>query len=156
MEEKDMAIESYKVAPAEEMPQEEAKSPLEGFQDPIKAVLEMVPGLTRAQIDKWKATFGGVYALVLEDEVFLYRAFSRLEHKQFLNTIMESSPSKSEEEKEDLYEELVVTRCLLWPKPGGDFAPTSKGGTIPTLFSAVNYKSNFLPPQVVVSSIVTL
>ncbi len=93
-------------------------------------------------ISAWKATFGEINLLALtEDEMYIYRTVNRLEFKQI------SAMAKDE----NSFDEMLVQRCVLWPKLGVEFNMASKGGTIPSLKEAILQTSNFLDPRVVMS-----
>ena len=155
-------IEGYPVAPPDATP-DITKQPEKAKQESKQEsksntdnLLEAIPALKRNQVERWQGMYGKIYAVVLdEDEIFIYRSFTRIEYRAMMQTIQESS-KREEVDKEDLFDELVVQKCLLWPTIGPDFGSTSKGGTIPTLAQAISFKSHFIPPQAVLASIIAL
>ena len=95
-----------------------------------------------ATIESWKATYGEINLLGLsEDEMYIYRTVPRLEFKNLSSTAKD----------EDSFAEMLVQRCVLWPKLGLEFNVASKGGTIGCLKEAILQTSNFLDPRVVMS-----
>ena len=96
----------------------------------------------QATIDAWKTTFGEINLLALtEKEMYIYRTVNRLEFKQLSTTAKD----------ENSFDEMLVQRCVLWPKLGVEFNMVSKGGTIGCIKEAILQTSNFLAPQVVMS-----
>lgn len=123
----------------------ETKEPTMG--DKLKELLadyDGAPGAT--QIDGWKAAHGDIFLSALnDDELFIFRALNRKEHRSLNAAIAEGklAPESMEEE--------VVRLCLLW-KSVKDL--DSKAGTLPSLFEQVMQNSNFLAPQLL-SNLVT-
>ena len=94
---------------------------------------------TAATIDSFKATYGDIFLSALnDDELFIFRALNRKEHRSFTTSIAEGKlPAEALEEE-------VVKLCILW-KSIKDL--DSKAGTVPSLFEQVMQNSNFLAPQ---------
>ena len=95
-------------------------------------------------IENWKNDHGDVFCSALsEDELFVFRAVSRKEHRDI--------QAASEDESD--YELRVVTTCLLWSSvPDLE----RKGGTLPTLLEQIMQNSNFMPPQLAGQLVVKL
>ena len=125
----------------------------------VKDLMAQDPGASDAKIAQWKQLYGekSIYALPLEgDRVYVYRPFSRVEHKKILAMLADASSKLDETQREEFFQEKVVEACLLYPEGGPDFVSVSRAGTVPTLYEAVMYVSNFLPPQLVIANIVPL
>lgn len=127
-------------------PEEEAKKELTTA-DKLKALLDEFDNAPDvAAIEKMKAQHGDIFVSALsDDEVFVFRALSRKEHRKLNADIAEGKISP------DAFEDEVVRMCVLW-KSIPDLE--AKGGTIPSLLEQVMQNSNFLSPQLL-SQLVT-
>jgi hypothetical protein len=123
----------------------EVKEPSLG--DKLRALLsEFDNAPTSAEVDAFKTRHGDVFLSALnDDEVFLFRALTRKEHRKLNADIAEGKIPG------DAFEEEVVKTCILW-KSISDLE--SKAGTVPSLFEQVMQNSNFLAPQLL-SNLVT-
>ena len=135
----------------------EEKETKDTKQEQLEYVLEKT-GLDLETINNWKRQHGSrnIHVLVLnEHEIYIFKSILRLEHKQLISQIsgLEKEP---EERKEELYGEQLVSLCLLHPKVSTEFTSLSPAGLIPTLKDAIEIKSMFLPPALVIDSVVTL
>ena len=99
-----------------------------------------------AVIDSWKAKHGDIYLSALnDDEVFIFRALTRKEHRLFTEAAQKPEYTSD-------FDEDVVKACVIWK--GSDSSLDSKAGTIPSLYEQVMQNSNFLAPQLL-SNLVT-
>ena len=48
-------------------------------------------------------------------------------------------------EIQEIMDERICEKCVLWPDIGADWAAFSKAGTVPTLAEAIRESSNFVP-----------
>lgn len=129
-----------------EQESKEQKEP--SLADKLRALLAEFPNApTAAEIEMLKAKHGDVFLSALnDDEVFLFRALTRKEHRAAQSAVAEG---KMEGEA---FEENIVITCLLWKS-----SPESleqKAGTFPSLFEQIMQNSNFLAPQLL-SNLVT-
>ena len=115
--------------------------------DKLKDLLrEFKDAPSSESVEKMKAQHGDVFVSVLsDDEIFLFRAMTRKEHRDLNTKIAEGKVPA------DSFEDEVVKLCILW-KSVKDL--DAKGGTIPSLLEQIMQNSNFLPPQLL-SQLVT-
>ncbi len=99
-------------------------------------------------LDALKAKHGDVFLSALnDDEVFLFRALTRAEHRS-LNTAIAENKLQA-----DSFEEEVLKVCILWSSVENLH---KKAGTIPSLFEQVMQNSNFLSPQLLANLVTKL
>ena len=124
---------------------EEQKEP--SLADKLRGLLsEFDDAPSAAEVDAFKAKHGDVFLSALnDDEVFLFRALTRKEHRKLNADVAEAKIAG------DAFEEEVVKICLLWKSIK---SIDDKAGTIPSLFEQVMQNSNFLAPQLL-SNLVT-
>lgn len=124
---------------------EEQKEP--SLADKLRLLLSDFPTAPSATtIEAFKATHGDVFLSALnDDELFLFRALTRKEHRKLNLDVTEAKIVG------DAFEEEVVKTCLLWKSVK---SLDDKAGTIPSLFEQVMQNSNFLAPQLL-SNLVT-
>jgi hypothetical protein len=130
----------------EEIVEEEKKEP--SLADRLRSLFaEFDNAPTAADIEALKAKYGDVFLSALnDDEMFLFRAVTRKEHRAANTAIAEGKLQG------DLFEEEIVKTCLLWRSSSEDLG--NKAGTIPSLFEQIMQNSNFLAPQLL-SNLVT-
>lgn len=119
-----------------EDPKEKApKSPLERFMDRFKDHPEC-PSLQT--IESWKKTYIGVYMFnaEVEGETYLWRPLNRTEWKQLR--------ALGENLSEDQFNEMVVGKCVLWPKMTDTRIAASRAGLCATLFACIMAGSYFM------------
>lgn len=101
------------------------------------------------EIDRLKATHGDVFLSALnDDELFLFKALTRKEHRAFQAAVAEGQLQG------EAFEEEVVKSCLLWKSHAESLE--SKAGTFPSLFEQIMQNSNFLAPQLLSNLVVKL
>lgn len=131
-------------------PEEKVEEKAEpSLSEKLKALLDEFPNRpTAAEVDALKSTHGDVFLSALsDDEVFLFRALSRREHR------MLNSDIAAEKFSPDELDEKVVNLCVLW-KSVSDLE--QKAGTIPSLYEQVMQNSNFLPAQLLTNLVTKL
>jgi hypothetical protein len=101
------------------------------------------------KLKEWKATFHRVIKVDLNGDLFLIRPITRLEWKGLLAEV-KIGASLSEEERRIQMDEIWVRRCLL--APSGQTYEDTRGGTVGSLVQAIQFYSNFLPPDLVIAS----
>jgi hypothetical protein len=122
-------------------------SPLEELADAMK---DLPNAPTLLDLEQLKSNFGQLHASsVLADEnLYLWRTLKRGEYKQ----IAESGAMNTE----DRYQDAVLRKCLIYPKPSMTWFPTQDAGTIPTLFKQVMHKSGFVSEEMALALINTI
>ncbi len=141
---KDLGYDLNKVKTKEEekeAPKE--RTPLEKFMERFKNHPQCP---TQAQLDRWKRDHIGVYVFnaELNGETYLFRPMNRLEWKQLQETAASMNNN-------DMFQELVVTRCVLWPGQMSSMIPSSRAGLVNTLFSAIMACSYFMSEEAVLN-----
>lgn len=130
-----------------EKEKEEEHSPT--LADKLKALLQKFTNKPSAEeIESLKARHGDIFLSALsDDEVFLFRALTRSEHRN-LNSL-----AAEEKINPDDLDSLTVDQCVLWKSVTNI---ESKAGTIPSLYEQIMQNSNFLPPQVLTNLVTKL
>lgn len=119
--------------------------------DPVLALAETIQ-VPVERVATWKKQFRKLYKTMLGEDVYVYRALTRLEFKSMQANIM-LNPNADASEREAVLEEALIQRCLLFPDPQGlDWVNNTKAGTISSLVRAIQWNSDFLPPEVVIAS----
>lgn len=134
----------------EEIPMQEQIPQVEdGNEDIITLVLMALEedGLDEEALVAYKSRYGNVYISQVHEDgrAYLWKKLSRGEYKQ----IVESGAMA----KELSYQDAVLRKCLLLPKPEQGFFMASDAGTIPTLFKQIMFQSGFVPEQYALSLI---
>lgn len=115
---------------------------------------------TDADIRKWKAEHGEVYALGLgKGDIYVFTHLTRMMWKKVQEVLADIQKRGGVEGAalEDQLKEKVVTHCVLWPRPlTPSFFYNSKAGVVPALYDAVMMNSYFLTPQQTAMLTVTL
>ncbi len=129
---------------------EELESIEEQELDPLQELLVTLEGYQNApnsfDLEQWKDLHGMFFASSVNGEdMYIWRTLKRLEYK----SIAQSGAM----EKQDLLENSIVRKCLLWPHPSPDFFASSDAGIIPTLFKQIMHKSGFVSDEIAISMI---
>jgi len=126
--------------------QEEKKEP--SLADKLRSLLSEFDNAPNAtDIEGLKAKHGDIFLSALnDDEVFLFRALTRKEHRAA------NAASAEGKLQGEAFEEEIVNTCLLWKSSAESLE--KKAGTIPSLFEQIMQNSNFLAPQLL-SNLVT-
>jgi hypothetical protein len=119
------------------------------FADKLKGLLKDFPNApSLAEIEAFKAKHGDIFLSALsEDELFVFRALTRKEHRKLNNEMQEGKLAP------DLYEDEVIKSCLLWTSVDDLDA---KAGTFPSLMEQVMQNSNFLSSQMLTNLVTKL
>jgi len=136
-----------KVELTEEEQAEEARK--EYIAEMMKAISKFSNSPEESQVLAWKETFGDIYGFGLaEDELFLFRPLSRMEHREIMEKLRAAAQAAQEGSDASLPDEaeMVVDACILWcSKPA---SLHQKGGTMDTLYNQVLNCSNFVDPNI--------
>ena len=118
-------------------------------------VLATVNGApTKERVEQIKAEKGLDVRLAImdEDRVYLIIPILRDRWRQF-NAMVKNI--KDDAERQDKLMDLVVTNCVIWPKPDSpQFG--SRAFTNATLFEQIMHISDFIPPQIAVQMVYKL
>jgi len=119
-------------------------------EDPMQELLETLKEYDDSpdimQLNEWKDLYGMFFASSSNGEdIYLWRTLKRREYK----TIAESGAM----EKQDLFENSIVRKCLIWPAPTPALFSVSDAGLMPTLFKQIMNKSGFVSDEVAISMI---
>jgi hypothetical protein len=121
--------------------------------DAIYLFLDSIGGPSRGQIESWKAQFGGVHLLPLNDDtVFIYRSLKRSEWNVLKAQFMSAGEAMTEDQKK----EQIVAKCLLWPAIHGTEYALTEAGLVDTLYEAISVSSYFLSPQMIMNMVMRL
>ena len=109
---------------------------------------------TQEQIDIWKGMYSNkVFAVYFDkDDVFIYRYVTRTEWKEIWNNVSKSTLAN----KDELLDEMLVTKCVLYPKLTPEFKVVMPGGSMETLGKQIRISSNFIPDDIAVRMITKL
>lgn len=100
----------------------------------------------RMDLEQWKDIHGKFYASSIDgDDVYVWKSLKRFDYK--------SIAASGAMEKQETFENSVVRKCLLWPRPTPEFFQAGDAGTIPTLFKQIMHQSGFIPDDVALSMI---
>ena len=108
-------------------------------------------GIDEDKFTSFKDRYGNIYISSIHENgnvIFLWKKLSRGEYKQ----IAESGAMS----KDMSYQDAVLRKCLLAPKPDQAFLSSSDAGVVPTLFSQIMYQSGFVPEHMALSNIVEI
>jgi hypothetical protein len=108
-------------------------------------------GIDEDKFESLRNKYGTLYISTIHNDgsdLFLWKKLNRGEYKQ----IVESGAMA----KEMSYQEAVLRKCLLAPKPDPGFITSSDAGVIPTIFSQIMYQSGFISEQSALANIVEI
>ena len=108
-------------------------------------------GIDEDKFTSFKDRYGNIYVSSIHENgstIFLWKKLSRGEYKQ----IAESGAMS----KDMSYQDAVLRKCLLAPKPDQTFLSSSDAGVVPTLFSQIMYQSGFVPEHMALANIVEI
>ena len=108
-------------------------------------------GIDEDKFTSFKDRYGNIYVSSIHENgnvIFLWKKLSRGEYKQ----IAESGAMS----KDMSYQDAVLRKCLLAPKPDQAFLSSSDAGVVPTLFSQIMYQSGFVPEHMALANIVEI
>lgn len=106
--------------------------------------------VTKEQVEEWKNYYNNkVFATIFdEEEYYVFRYITRPEYKQILSTMPKNSPNA-----EEVFNDLLVSKCLLYPEYNADLKMTMGAGTADTLSLQIRVASNFIPEAVAIDMI---
>lgn len=95
---------------------------------------------TRMQYDQWLTDYDKkVYISVFSPrEVYFFRPMRYMEHKEM------SALAKQSADPEMFFNEMLIERCVIWPKIPATAAGAELAGTIQTLATQIQRASNFM------------
>jgi len=97
-------------------------------------------------LESWRDIHGMFFVSSINGEdMFIWKTLKRMEYK----SIAQSGAL----EQQELFENSVVRKCLLWPAPSQQFLVGTDAGIVPTLFKQVMHKSGFVSDDVAISMI---
>lgn len=139
---------------------EEAESEVRAKEQDVKedeikelySMLESETGITKTQVDAWKDMYmGKVFVLRIDDkETYVYRYITRPEFKQIVSSFADKNIP------EDLLNEQIFNKCVLYPTPSPELRLKIGAGTIDSIAFAIKLVSNFLSEDIIARSIVKL
>ena len=119
------------------------KTPQEDLVEVLKDIEDAPDEL---QLEEWKAIHGKFFVSSIDgDDIFIWRTLRRNEYKQIA--------ASGAMDQQNLLEESIIRKCLLYPKPTSEFLLANDAGIIPTLFEQISFKSGFIPKEQALSLI---
>lgn len=101
------------------------------------------------QLQEWKELHKAFYmSSVSGDDIYIWKTIKRQEYKTLFASI-----SQAADNKQNMLEEFLVRRCLLWPKATPEWMQTTLAGAITTLFRQIYFKSGFISDEQALSMI---
>lgn len=138
----------------------QSKEEKEEKKDPLEYTVEQIarynPGMRTPTVEtlkQWKATFGSIFMLEINETIFIYRYLNRQEWLQ-----MNSEKSKETQKglNEIQLDEQLMTKCLLWPQYTPEQLFSLPAGTGNMIAEQVRIRSMFLDPGFVVNMSIKL
>ena len=140
---------------AEPMLETQEKTAVENVSDSNEITMLLMElekyGIDEDKFTSFKDRYGNIYVSSIHENgnaIFLWKKLSRGEYKQ----IAESGAMS----KDMSYQDAVLRKCLLAPKPDQAFLSSSDAGVVPTLFSQIMYQSGFVPEHMALANIVEI
>lgn len=135
---------------SESLNAEMSAEPTESKKETVLDLMIKNKHITAEEAATWKETYDNkVFAVYLDDsESYVFRSIRFPEYKQVISQYTKSSLPA--EEKDTLLDEMLIQRCLLYPKYTADFKLTCAAGIIPTLSKQIQYASNFIPDELAI------
>ena len=140
---------------AEPMPETQEETVVENVSDSNEITMLLMElekyGIDEDKFTSFKNRYGNIYVSSIHENgsaIFLWKKLSRGEYKQ----IAESGAMS----KDMSYQDAVLRKCLLAPKPDQAFLSSSDAGVVPTLFSQIMYQSGFVPEHMALANIVEI
>ena len=105
---------------------------------------------SRDQIERWKSVHKGVYLIFFaNNRMFIWRYLRRDEFQALKR-------NQQLVANEDLFQEKVVMRAVLWPKLGIEDLSHCEAGLITTLYNVIMQGSLFIPPELAINLVTDL
>ena len=119
----------------------------------ILNLIEEEHGITPDNIEEWKQSyFNKVFIVRLDDEqTFVFKYMTYPEWKTIMHEVSKSTAG--EFEIQNILNEKIVKRCLLYPDLNQDFKIQYGAGTMEMLSNQIQLVSNFLPQDTAASLI---
>lgn len=107
--------------------------------------------VSREQVEAWKKSFGNkIFCTQFdEDDFVIYRYIARPEHKQLLKSLGKNIT-------EELYNEMLFNKCVLYPAVDETLLATIPAGVIPTVATQIRIASRFIPDGIAMDMIFKL
>ncbi|RLA65741.1 MAG: hypothetical protein DRQ78_04995 [Epsilonproteobacteria bacterium] len=133
-----------------ELNEEQQEEEIEEEQDTISELLETLREYENApqayDLEQWRDLYGMFFvSSVNGEDVYIWKTLKRMEYK----SIAQSGAL----EQQELFENSVVRKCLLWPMANQEFFVSSDAGIVPSLFKQIMHKSGFVSDEVAISMI---
>lgn len=134
----------------QEQEEQQAQPQIHPVEQKVNALLNMLKEFDNApdeaDIYNWKEKFGKIFVTsVSGSDVYIFRTIKRNEYKG----IAEGGGM----DKAFSFQDSVVRKTLLWPKPDPLFISSSDAGVIETLFDNIMFTSGFIPKDQALSMI---
>lgn len=130
-------------------------------QDNINKALEKL-GISLSAVEQWKKQYGSVYIFPLSDnDVYLWRPIYKHEWDALniqvsaLRANTQVQPGQADPLAGKL-EELILKRCVLWPKVSTDLLKKARAGWAATMLEVIMQGSYFISPQQALSLVTEL
>jgi len=160
----DAAMAAVKAEKPQEAPQEtpqaappvtDAQVPVEASgpsddlsDDPEKRLAQVAEQLSKQfpnapsleALKQWKGMHGEIFLLPIDDKVYIYRYLKRQEWAQ-----MQANPAL-QEMRPDQQEDLMFTKCLLWPPMQPQNMAALPAGAVTMIVEQIRMQSLFLDP----------
>lgn len=116
----------------------------------IYDILEKESNLSKEQIDEWKDRYGSIYMTRFEEgDNIIYRYVTLPEFKAMTKQVQNITTGNPD----DVLDNLLFTKCVLYPTLDTDKKAIMKAGTISTVALQIKISSNFLPDALAVDMI---
>ena len=121
------------------------------FDKQLEELLEILKNKSNApdkySLESWKLNYGKFFvSSIVSNDIYIWRTLNRMEHKQIVSQHTDSMG-------QDVFENKIIKKCLLWPSPTNDFIASTDAGIIPTLYKQIMYQSGFVDDNYAVSMI---
>ena len=137
-------------AEIQEDPKVESSPEEDQIQRLAEALLDLPNPPDAFQLEQWKNIHGQIHAsTILGDEnTYVWKTLKRADYKNII--------ASGAANKEDLFQDAVVNKCLLYPSPKREWFVIQDAGTIPSLHKQIMFKSGFVSEEMILSLIDTI
>ena len=99
------------------------------------------------ELEEWKELYGVFYVSYIHDDgdLYIWRTLKRQEYKSLINSGIAKSQA--------MYEEAVISRCMLWPRFTKEKIAQEPAGVAETLAKQILFRSGFVPDSIALSMI---
>lgn len=116
-------------------------------------------GITKAQVDAWKQTYGAAYVFAPSDsDIYLWRPLFKKEWdilQQKMNAIKSEDDEQAQAKAAQL-EATVIEHCVLHPRLNKESLKNSRAGLQSTLFELIMAGSYFISARDALSLVIEL